>query len=95
MEKRWMVIGYRRTGSGSLTYPEDFDIVGVFGRKIDAEATRDEMNERVSGHSCPEHGSLDECLEEDCELLDGEVDEIVYNVEEVPLFRRGERPPAR
>jgi len=33
----FLVFGYENSGSGSLTFPEDFDLVGVFQDKVDAD----------------------------------------------------------
>jgi hypothetical protein len=44
MKTIYAVFGYANTGSGSLTFPEDFDFKGFFEVKSDAQAYVDALN---------------------------------------------------
>lgn len=45
MDKVYVVAGYMNTGSGSLTYPEDFDTIGFFETRKEAQDHADELND--------------------------------------------------
>lgn len=71
----YVVFGYANTGSGSLTWPEDFEIEGFYENKRDAQAHVDRLND--------ENG-VDECGEyTDDEEHDDQYDGTVYTVETV------------
>lgn len=42
-----IVVGVMQTGSGTLTYPEDFDIDGVFAERSDAEERCKALNKHL------------------------------------------------
>ena len=76
-KKFYLIIGVRGTGSGSLTFPEDFDIVGVTDDHDRASRECDELN-AGNGFEYDEHG--DQCQEDDLS------DEFEYSVEEVDFL---------
>lgn len=39
-----VVFGYMNTGSGSLTYPDDFETVGFYEDKVEAQEHVDRLN---------------------------------------------------
>ena len=91
MMKVWLVIGYMGTGSGTLTYPEDFDLVGVFDTAEEAAALAEEKN--AARGPCPEcEDELDVEDPEDDPTFDDdcphERDEMLYAVEEVDFFKK-------
>jgi hypothetical protein len=44
--KLYLVLGVMNTGSGSLTYPEDFDFDRVYTKPKDAQKRVNELNDR-------------------------------------------------
>lgn len=87
MKKVFCVIGVMDSGSGSLTYPEDFEFVGFFETDKEAQAHADELNRsngiRDFGTRISENEDGDEEEEEDEDGdFDGPTDETVYTVEE-------------
>lgn len=70
----WFLFGYMNTGSSSLTFPEDFELLGVYESEQDA---RDEMK-RLNDKSLQEEGIE---LEDDEDIYDLECgDFMVYEV---------------
>jgi hypothetical protein len=59
----YAVVGYATTGSGTLTYPEDFDFVGVFQSSGAAQKCADQKNKEVIEENEIEYDD-DDCLEE-------------------------------
>lgn len=78
-KKLFLVIGVTGTGSGSLTWPEDFDIVGVYETEKLAKARAKSMNPK----DMPDE-------DEDPEGYDEygiESDEMFYEVHPVSLLK--------
>ncbi len=50
-KKLFLVVGVVQTGSGTLTYPEDFDIIGWSRDQVKAQKRADKENERVGRNS--------------------------------------------
>jgi hypothetical protein len=77
----YVVIGHVNTGSGSLTYPEDFDVVGYCATRAEAAAACDRLNaleREQNGYAPePEAGEDDEFNDYD----DDEFDGMVYEYE--------------
>jgi hypothetical protein len=71
----YVVFGCMNTGSASLTYPEDFETVGFYEKKEDAQAHVDRLNEE---NGTNEQG---EWLEEDQVHEHDYYDGMVYTVE--------------
>jgi len=63
----FMVIGYKQTGSGTLTYPEDFDIQGVFTTRGDATKHAKKLNNEAQKD---EYYDSEESMEYEVETLD-------------------------
>jgi len=79
--KMYLVVGVVQSGSGSLTWPEDFDVVGVFDDEGEAHKDAFERNVK-SGFEFDEDG--DEVQDDDL------CDEIKYEVVDIDHF-----PPSR
>jgi hypothetical protein len=69
----YLVIGVANTGSGSLTFPEDVEMMGVFIEKVLAENYAHRLNDE-SGMSSKDWNG---------------VTEMVYEVHEVDFFPEG------
>lgn len=69
MKTVYLVIGVRGTGSGSLTFPEDFDILECHTDEESAQEKCDVLNEG------------NDVTEDD----DGDTDELIYRVHSLPL----------
>lgn len=77
----FLVIGVAQSGSGSLTWPEDFDIVGVFESEERALARAKEMNPK----DMPDPDS------EEYDEYGTDSDETIYEVHPVSSFSKGKR----
>ena len=77
-QQMYMVIGVEQTGSGSLTWPESFDIVGAFLNYDDAQACANTKNEE-RGWVLDENGDP----EDDADQPD---DERMYFVETLDVL---------
>ena len=80
-KKMYVVQGYMNTGSASLTYPEDFDTVGIFLDREKAQAKCDEMNEEALDGCEDDDGNPAEDVDD---VAYGEV--MVWEVEEMEVF---------
>lgn len=76
MDKVYVVFGFMNTGSGSLTYPEDFEFEGFYDNEKDAQGHIDRLN---GENGVDEDGEWDENHEDEDDDYDG----MVYQVEEV------------
>lgn len=77
----FLVIGVAQSGSGSLTWPEDFDIVGVYDDKDLAQKEAKRLN--------PEDMPDPDSEEYDEWGLDS--DETLYEVHPVDFRKKGKR----
>ena len=77
--KTFLVLGYVDSGSGSLTFPEDFDFVGAYTDKDEAQEHVDLLN-RKNGTKDPYGDDEDED--------DGCSDEMVYTVWDVKTMKK-------
>lgn len=90
MNKVFCVIGVMDSGSGSLTYPEDFEFEGFFETEKEAQDHADDLNKSNGlqdfGTRIPENEDGDEEDEESDEDEEGDyegpTDETFYVVEE-------------
>ena len=82
-KKMYLVMGHMNTGSGSLTYPEDFDVVGVYDNRGDAQSDCDRRNKEMLEGKEDDDGdpitNLDDLL---CD------DDMIYEVDEVPVLTK-------
>ncbi len=78
-KKLFLVIGVTQSGSGSLTWPEDFDICGVF----ESETEADDYCLANNPKDMPDPDS-EEFDEWECDS-----DEILYQVHPVDFFKKG------
>lgn len=81
MDKVYVVFGYMNTGSGSLTYPEDFETVGFYEKEEDARAHVKRLNDEEGVPSCcRDHWEVEDS-DEDEEEEDEDYDGMVYTVD--------------
>ena len=80
-QKMYCVVGVAGTGSGSLTFPEDFDFAGVFIDKVKAQKHADGMNVDI----LEENGVFLEDGESPEDVI-AEHDCISYRVMEMPVL---------
>jgi len=82
-KKMYIVMGHNNGGSASLTYPEDFETVGVFLTKEGAQAKVDELNEEtLEGHEDDDGNPIEDI--DDLESGDGTV--MIYDFSEVDVL---------
>jgi hypothetical protein len=78
MDKVFVVFGYRNSGSGSLTYPEDFDVKGFYVSREDAQSHCDRLNnETLKGMEDDDGNPVTDIFDLECG------DETVYEVDEL------------
>lgn len=78
MDKVYVVSGHRNSGSGSLTYPEDFETVGFYDNQKDAQDHCDRLNkETLKGMENEDGEPIEDIYDLDCG------DEMVYEVDPV------------
>jgi hypothetical protein len=59
MAKAYLVVGFMNTGSGSLTFPEDFDFIAIYMNEAEADKHAAQLN-RESGAPDPDAEDYDE-----------------------------------
>jgi hypothetical protein len=62
-----VVFGYRNSGSGSLTFPEDFEFEGFYENKKDAQDHCDRLNrETLAGMEDEEGNPIEDIYDLEC-----------------------------
>jgi len=82
-QKVFLVMGVMDTGSGSLTFPEDFNLKGVWTDETDARAHADLLNRESQG--LPERQEGEDFLIPDFEVSDDEV----FDVYDLDVLTKG------
>ncbi len=77
VKKIHVVFGYMNSGSGSLTFPEDFDILGFYEDEKDAKAHCDLLNKEVL-----ENEGVEDIEDLECS------DDMVYVVESLDNLKK-------
>lgn len=81
----WLVIGVEQSGSASLTWPEDFELVGVY----DNEAAADKVAKSMQPEGMPEEPGEDATDDEIDEYDNFDVsEEMTYEVHPVDFFEK-------
>ena len=81
--KMFLVMGHNNGGSSSLTYPEDFETVGLFKSRENAQKKVDELNEDALSGAEDENGDPIESID-DLESGDGTI--MIFDLEEVEVI---------
>lgn len=78
-----VVFGYANSGSGSLTFPEDFNFVGFYESHQDAQDHCDRLNkETLEGMVDTNGNPIEDISELDCG------DETIYEVESLENLKK-------
>ena len=82
--KCFIVIGCRQTGSGTLTFPEEFDVKGVYDNDVSALDVVNELNSTVEMTECScGCDDPDDC---ECDLEPECSDDMMYEVWDTEYF---------
>lgn len=77
-KKAYIVIAHANTGSGSLTWPEDFQVLGVFLNAFTAEHT-------ARTHNIEQLKSLGEERDGMSDMEDDEIEDLLYGCDDAMI----------
>lgn len=83
-KQMFAVIGVMDTGSGTLTWMEDFDLVGVYDNEKDAQKDCDERNDTIKSEEEVNEDEDDEEYDDEDELTE----EMKYEVYPLDVLKK-------